>query len=125
MAITGSQIRGASVGDYVAWMVARNGYRDLIERQQHKPLLGSGKAIPVPFASTLDGTLLLATDGLHKYAAPTRICDAARSPDLDEIPTRLVDLVRLRSGGLQDDVALVVCRLLSRSCGCPRGMAPR
>lgn len=56
------------------------------------------------------GTLLLATDGLLKYASAKSICDTARGPDLDAVPCRLVELVRLRSGGLQDDVGIIACR---------------
>lgn len=49
------------------------------------------------------GRLVLATDGLFKYirAADIRTC-AARGVDA------LIDSVRLRSGALQDDVAVIL-----------------
>ena len=49
------------------------------------------------------GRLVLATDGLFKYlrAANIRTC-AARGVDA------LIDSVRLKSGALQDDVAVIL-----------------
>ena len=74
--------------------------------QIRKPLLGSGKAVPVAFETVLgDATLLLATDGLLKYARRDRIAAPARSLHLKIAVQGLTDLPRLRSGALPDDVA--------------------
>jgi serine/threonine protein phosphatase PrpC len=109
-AVTSSRVTGASVGDCGAWLIDGNDYRDLTRAQERKPLLGDGGAFPVPFGAQVSGTLLLATDGLLKYAPSPRICLAARDPDLASAGDRLVSLVRLRSGDLQDDVGLVLVR---------------
>jgi PPM family protein phosphatase len=104
-------IVGASVGDSQAWVVMSGGLADLTKGQQRKPLLGTGKAKPVPFYhERLDGTLLVATDGLFNYAKPERIAALAVDKDLQVLPKKFVDLVRLRSGELWDDVGLVLCR---------------
>jgi serine/threonine protein phosphatase PrpC len=109
--VTARGIHGASVGDSEAWIFGGDADRQLTHRQNRKPLLGSGSARPVPFAiARASGTLVVATDGLWKYAKPAALRAIATSPDLDTIPTRLIDLVRLRSGDLQDDVAIIVCR---------------
>jgi serine/threonine protein phosphatase PrpC len=109
--VTPAGLAGASVGDSAAWRVTAKGWYDLTRRQERKPFLGTGAARPVPFAlGAWDGTLLVATDGLLKYTSAERIAEAARGPDLPRAAGQLVDLVRLRSGGLQDDVAVVLCR---------------
>jgi serine/threonine protein phosphatase PrpC len=99
----GGECRGASAGDSGAWMVPRSGpVRDLTAHQ-HRARLGSGQAHPVRFKTQLMGRLLLATDGLLKYARADdiRTC-AARGVEA------LIDSVRLKSGALQDDVAVVL-----------------
>jgi serine/threonine protein phosphatase PrpC len=101
-------VRGASVGDSGAWLI--ESAVDLTSGQERKPLIGSGRACPVPFASRFAGTLLVASDGLLKYAAAAKIRELASQPDLDQIPAQLVDAVRLPSGDLQDDVCVIVCR---------------
>jgi hypothetical protein len=108
-AVVGSDVFGASVGDSGALLDAGR-VDDLTRHQVRKPLLGTGSAQPVPFAGKLSGTLVVATDGLLKYARPDRLRQVAAGPDLAAIPALLVDVVRLRSGALQDDVAVVVCR---------------
>ncbi len=97
------EIRGASVGDSGAWMLpSRRPVIDLTA-QQDRARLGSGNAGPVRFKVQLLGRLLVATDGLLKYvrAADVRNC-AARGVDA------LIDSVRLKSGALQDDVAVIL-----------------
>jgi serine/threonine protein phosphatase PrpC len=104
-------IVGASVGDSGAWIVGPAGHIDLTRQQVRKPLIGSGEAVPVPFGhGPLTATLLVATDGLFNYADAARLRELASADDLDAIPERLIDSVRLRSGRLQDDVAVLLCR---------------
>jgi serine/threonine protein phosphatase PrpC len=97
------ECRGASVGDSGAWMLpAGSAVRDLTAHQD-RARLGSGHAHPLRFKAQLMGRLVLATDGLFKYtrAADIRTC-AARGVDA------LIDSVRLKSGALQDDVAVIL-----------------
>lgn len=70
-------IFGASVGDSAAWLFADAGPIDFTRDQQRKPLLGSGQApSPRGFCSPIQsGTLVIASDGLWKYAS----LDAIRS----------------------------------------------
>lgn len=107
-------VLGASVGDSGAWLITPTGYADLTSNQVRKPVIGSG-GTPMPFWAKWPGgspaTLLVATDGLLKYASPHQICQTALTPNVEDAARALVDLVRLRSGALQDDVALVLCRL--------------
>jgi serine/threonine protein phosphatase PrpC len=102
---------GASAGDSGVWLITEDGVDDLTAGQARKPLLGGG-AHPARFAvGRRTGTLLLASDGLLKYATREKIATVVRHADLEVTPDRLVDLVRLKSGGLQDDVAVVLVRL--------------
>ena len=95
--------RGASVGDSGAWMLPlRRPVQDLTA-QQDRARLGSGRAHPVMFRTQLMGSLLLASDGLLKYI---------RAGDVRSYAARgvnaLIDSVRLKSGALQDDVAVIL-----------------
>ncbi len=111
--ITSTTILGASVGDSEAWAWLDGIWVDLTARQVRKPLVGSGAARPVGFAHPHGGvgSILVGTDGLFKYSRPAQIRDLiASAGPLDDLGPALVDLVRLRTGGLQDDVGLAVIR---------------
>jgi serine/threonine protein phosphatase PrpC len=101
---------GASVGDSSAWLITPTGETsDLTTRQRRRPLLGSGEALPVQFEAELQGgRVLLASDGLFKYATAERICTLAMQGSVAEAAHALANCVRLPSGGLQDDVAVVL-----------------
>lgn len=110
----GHKVVGASVGDSEAWFVTADGLFDLTESQRKKPFLGSGGAQPVAFALSVPpsgGTLLIASDGLFKYAAQERILEAARLPEGEESAAALLDAARLRSGSFSDDIAVALCRI--------------
>jgi serine/threonine protein phosphatase PrpC len=109
-AIVGPRIVGASAGDCGAWLIT-DSINDLTERQVRKPLVGSGSAVAVPFEAELGAaTLLLASDGLLKYAQRNQIAALARDADVERVAHQLAQLPRLRSGELQDDLAIIVCR---------------
>ena len=105
----GQVVCGASAGDSEAWVIQGSQFNDLTKNQMRKPLVGSGQSDPVSFTAKLQGGLLLvASDGLFKYTRPEKICEAAKRVPLPDLPKALVDLVRLKSGKLQDDVAVFV-----------------
>lgn len=114
VAINNGRLSGASVGDSAAWLVSGTSVKVLTENQQRKPFLGSGAARPIGFqASDLNsnngGRLLVGTDGLFKYAPEDRIATIAKGQNIDQAVTQLVDAVRLSSGALADDIAVVLC----------------
>jgi hypothetical protein len=103
---------GASVGDSCAWIVRDGELIDLTANQVRKPLLGSGNAVPVGFNSgALVGTLLVASDGFGNYVKRNQLAVLIARTEFIEIPRRCVERVRLRSGELWDDVAIVACRV--------------
>lgn len=102
-------VRGASVGDCEAHALLVNRDVDLTGRQQRKPLLGDGRAHAVAFEALVRGTLILASDGLWKYARPEWITQATTAGD--RVAERLVDCVRLPSGNLQDDVGVIALEI--------------
>jgi serine/threonine protein phosphatase PrpC len=109
--VKSDRICGASAGDSQAWVVKGADIADLTLHQRRKPLLGSGEAEPVGFTyGPLDGLLLVATDGFCNYVKRTEIVKIIPYDDFATLPKRLISLVRLRSGGLNDDVGIVVCR---------------
>jgi hypothetical protein len=74
-------VLGASVGDSEAWLVGEATIARLTNGQVHKPLLGSGRAIPVGFGPVpLAGRLIVASDGLFKYCTEQRIVAACGRP---------------------------------------------
>jgi PPM family protein phosphatase len=100
---------GASVGDSGAWMLTGKAVIDLTENQHRKPLLGSDEAMPMGFGPIeLSGRLLLATDGLFKYAPASDIAQRAMGVSVDAAVARMIAGVRLRSGALQDDVGIIL-----------------
>jgi serine/threonine protein phosphatase PrpC len=101
-------VTGVSLGDSEAWIITATSIDDLT-RSQERARLGRGHAIPVAFERRrLDGVLLVATDGLFKYASPGRIASTVRAGEVSRASERLTALVQLPSGGYQDDVAVVV-----------------
>jgi len=108
--VDGDRVRGASVGDSEAWVISPTGeLADLTSHQRRKPLVGSGKALPVEFEGDLGGgRLLLATDGLFSYTTADRICALASKGSIVEAADGLANCTRLSSGAFPDDVAVVI-----------------
>jgi PPM family protein phosphatase len=105
------RVAGVSVGDSGAWWIDAAGIIDLTAKQIRKPLVGADCS---PFAFRVRGldrgTLLVASDGLFKYAKADDIARVALGTDLNAAARALVELVRMPTGGLQDDVAIVLAR---------------
>ena len=120
LVVSGGQVFGASVGDSAAWLFDPPVALDLTENQTAKPLLGSGRATPVTFGPfPFRGRVVLGSDGLFKYVRLDRIRDIASTFPLDDVPDQLVAAARLPSGGLQDDIAIIVaCRQAVEADGC-------
>lgn len=105
LAVTGREIRGASVGECAAWIVAPDGAVEMLTTRQHrKPLVGAGATVLAFHAPFSTGTLVVGTDGLFAHAPMGRITAACTKGSLDAIADALI------AAGLQDDIALVVCR---------------
>ncbi len=84
---------------------------NLTSGTRRKPLLGSGAAEPVAFERTgLTGILVVATDGFCNYVKLPELIKKLPFLDFPIIPRTLVEMVRLRSGELWDDVTIVACR---------------
>ncbi|TWT93491.1 protein phosphatase 2C domain-containing protein [Neorhodopirellula pilleata] len=106
------RILGASVGDSCAWVIDGADITDLTRTQNRKPLLGSQAANPAPFwHGPLNGLLLVGSDGFFNYAKREQITPLMGRTDFFAIPRACVDMVRLASGDLWDDTAVVVCRV--------------
>jgi serine/threonine protein phosphatase PrpC len=101
-------LTGVSAGDSEAWIVTDTSV-DNLTADQKKDRLGSGRVSPVSFGRPgLDGVLVVATDGLFKYASLDSIAATVRAGDVQHAAERLVALVRLPSGSFQDDAGVVV-----------------
>jgi hypothetical protein len=105
-------LRGASVGDSQAWIVVGEQIIELTLNQHRKPLLGSQCAAPVCFSNPpLSGTLIVATDGFFNYVKREKLTSALAQCDFFSIPRMCVEMVRLPSGDLWDDIGIVACRV--------------
>jgi serine/threonine protein phosphatase PrpC len=104
-------ISGASVGDSGAWLIGTHDARDLTDGQHRKPLVGDGcRPFAIRPTPRTTGTLLVASDGLLAYAKWADVIRIANGPDLSVAARALIDLVRLPSRALPDDVAVILCR---------------
>ncbi|NVB83833.1 MAG: SpoIIE family protein phosphatase [Kofleriaceae bacterium] len=109
--VSADRIRGASVGDSGAWLVRGAEIDDLTADQRRKPLLGAGaEVVAFERGPLAGGTLIVASDGLFRYAKAADIARAATGPDLDAAARAMIELVRLPTGELQDDVSIVLVR---------------
>lgn len=110
-AIGADFVAGASVGDSSVWLIGAENWLDLSENQTRKPFLGLGGASPLPFSARLKGqTLLLASDGLTKYADWERLAQIARGAEIETAADELIAAVRTTSGAFADDVSCILCR---------------
>ncbi len=109
--LTPDKIVGASAGDSGAWIIRGDQIEDITSHQHRKPLIGDGAVVtPIDAGALRGGTLLVASDGLLRYAKPADIARVATGPDLAAAARALVELVRLPSGQVPDDVSVVLCR---------------
>ena len=107
--ISEGRVVGASVGDSGAWLLTGKAIVDLTENQHRKPLLGSDEAMPMGFGPIeFSGRLLIATDGLFKYATESDIAQRATALSVNDAVDKLIAGVRLISGALPDDVAIIL-----------------
>ena len=105
-------IAGASVGDSQAWIVDGENIVSLTAQQNRKPLLGTGLANPVGFVHPpLNGVLLIATDGFFNYVKRRQLTMLVAQSEFCTIPRKCIELVRLPSGDLWDDIGIVAARI--------------
>ena len=95
---------GIARGDTLLIACARGEWRELTEGQPR-----SHDARPAPFALAGCEALFACSDGLWKYVDRS-VLEAMLDSDDAELPWRLVDAVRMRSGGLHDDVSAIFAR---------------
>lgn len=108
------RILGASVGDRCAWVIDGPDVIDLTRTQVRKPLLGSQAAKPAPFwHGPLNGILLVGSDGFFDHAKRDQVTSVVARTDFFAIPRACINLVRLPSGDLWDDTAIVACRVFN------------
>jgi serine/threonine protein phosphatase PrpC len=102
---------GLSIGNSEAWVVTPTGVDKLTVGQHTHQRLGSKQAALAVFERPfLAGVLVVGTDGLFNYASTDVIAEIVRGAPAATAAERLLELVRLRSGKLADDVALVLVR---------------
>jgi serine/threonine protein phosphatase PrpC len=102
---------GLSTGDSEAWLVTGDQIDNLTVGQHTRQRLGSSGATPTIFRRPAPReALVVASDGLFKFAARDVIAGIVRAGAVGPAAEQLVELVRLRSGKVAEDVAVVLAR---------------
>jgi serine/threonine protein phosphatase PrpC len=102
---------GVSTGDSEAWVVTESQIDNLTVGQHTRQRLGTNRATPTAFRRQAPrDALVVASDGLFKFAARDVIADIVRAGAIGPAAESLVELVRLRSGKVAEDVAVVLVR---------------
>ena len=110
--VSATELVGASVGDSEAWLVTDSDVVKLTSQQERKPLLGSGHSAPTVFTSLRTrGVLILASDGLFKYTRESSLLATLREGVSENVLQQCIDLVRLPSGNLQDDISIILAEI--------------
>src|SRR5262249_9467668 len=106
-------IVGVSTGNSEAWLVGLEWVDNLTVGQRTEGRLGARRTTPTPFqrAAPKPAVLVVASDGLFKFAAPDVIASVVRTQAIGPAAENLVELVKLRSGKVAEDVAVVLVRL--------------
>lgn len=106
-------IVGVSTGNTEAWLVAPERVDNLTVGQHAEQRLGTRRTTPTPFqrAAPRGAVLVVASDGLFKFAARDVIASVVRAQAIGVAAENLVELVKLRSGKVAEDVAVVLVRL--------------
>jgi serine/threonine protein phosphatase PrpC len=104
---------GVSTGNSEAWLVAPERIDNLTVGQHTEQRLGTRGTTPTPFqrAAPHGAVLVVASDGLFKFAARDVIASVVRTQAISPAAENLVELVKLRSGKVAEDIAVVLVRL--------------
>jgi PPM family protein phosphatase len=106
-----NRVAGASSGDSAALLVCGERAVELTAGQRKNPPVGSGGAVPVPFAATVKEPwqLLAMSDGVWKYVGWDRVIQAARRERGAQLVAALEQSARLPgSRRFQDDFTVIV-----------------
>ena len=103
---------GVSAGDSEAWLFSDEFDLELTKFQSRKPLLGTGKAVPVGFGPyERMGKLLVGSDGVFDFLEAPEIRKIVTTEPTEDAPKTLLRQIRLSNGELPDDFAAVVLSL--------------
>lgn len=109
IAVEDNEVYGSSAGDSEAYILENNCLTSLTDGQDLNGFIGSGHAAPISFKKIFtDGVLILASDGLWKYAQPQNIIKELSSSRQKASSARLADLARMQSGHLNDDISILL-----------------
>jgi PPM family protein phosphatase len=111
-AVVGGYVVGASNGDSAAWLGGADGrVLDLTAGQAKNPPVGSGFAVPKPFAAKLPSSwiVLAMSDGVWKSVGRDRVQELLRNSRGQALLDHLLAAARIPgSGGLGDDFTAVM-----------------
>lgn len=106
--LQGDALNGASCGDSEAWLVDDSSLVELTAGQSRKPLLGAGGRLKRFGPVSFQGRLLMASDGITKYARMSEVLKRASTGCPAEAVLDIAELVRLPGGGYPDDLSIIL-----------------
>jgi len=97
----------SSVGDSEAWMISGSTFKYLTYQQRKKPRIGSGAKIPLVDSGTIEGPILIFSDGL-RHALPEHASwfKYSHKPD-NWANLLLLDALDKWSNELPDDLSVI------------------
>jgi serine/threonine protein phosphatase PrpC len=109
--LSSTGLRGASVGDSRVGMIVGEDLVFPSDGQQRKPLLGSGDTEPRSFTMPWDGGLVIVgSDGFWNYVNMGKLLANLHFIEFPVMAKTLAEMVRMPSGNLADDVAVICAR---------------
>lgn len=125
LATEGEQLAGAASGDTHARQFGPRGSLPVFARAATKNVVGSKQAMIDPISMAYTSPMVIAASrGLWKYARSEKIQQTAGATPPSKLPLTLANMVRLKTGFLNDDTGIFV--MLKRAqAGAPTDEVPQ
>jgi len=104
----GCSFKTKSVGESKCWIFGKGFDHELSLMQYRKPLLVSGEAQAIGFCMEMIGSIVIGSDGLFDYTSIEKI--KYEIQDKNTTAKNLAMLAKEATGGLQDDVSVVLLK---------------
>lgn len=103
-------VSGASIGDSQAWLFNAQSSFEITHLQYRKPLMGSGKAVPIEFGVfPVQGSLMVGSDGLFNHC---HISEVETRLNFETCAEDILSGLPLKKHRLMDDFSVILIQNL-------------